>query len=312
MTPLRRSTVLLALGAVSLAVAAPADGQSSAPTSADQCKDGGWKTFTAPAFANQGACITYVKTLGTPAAGNPGAGNGTGQAGAPESPGKSDAAPGQGQGQGHGQGQGEAPGLTAPAAAPSTPAAETVAGTPKLGRSSVAQVESGTVTVKLPGAASFAPVTDGVVPLGATVDATEGKIRVVTALPGGKTQAATFWGGAFTLGQSDTDGRVDIALPEVSRDACAKPGVTAFSAASRKRGKPKAKSSLRSLWVEDRNGKFRTTGSKSVASVRGTTWVTRERCEGTFTYVREGRVDVRNRETGKVTVVTAGHGVLAR
>jgi hypothetical protein len=40
------------------------------PTSANQCKNGGWQTFTAPAFKNQGDCVSYVATKGT----NPGNG----------------------------------------------------------------------------------------------------------------------------------------------------------------------------------------------------------------------------------------------
>jgi YVTN family beta-propeller protein len=30
------------------------------PTNKDQCKNGGWQTFTNPSFQNQGACIKYV------------------------------------------------------------------------------------------------------------------------------------------------------------------------------------------------------------------------------------------------------------
>lgn len=33
---------------------------TTAPTDKDQCKNGGWKTFTDPSFKNQGACISYV------------------------------------------------------------------------------------------------------------------------------------------------------------------------------------------------------------------------------------------------------------
>jgi uncharacterized protein len=32
----------------------------SAPTERDQCKDGGWRTFTDPSFRNQGQCVAYV------------------------------------------------------------------------------------------------------------------------------------------------------------------------------------------------------------------------------------------------------------
>jgi hypothetical protein len=30
------------------------------PTSKDQCKDGGWKSFNNPSFANQGGCVSFV------------------------------------------------------------------------------------------------------------------------------------------------------------------------------------------------------------------------------------------------------------
>jgi hypothetical protein len=35
-----------------------------APTSADQCKKNGWKSFTGLAFKNQGDCVSYVATHG--------------------------------------------------------------------------------------------------------------------------------------------------------------------------------------------------------------------------------------------------------
>lgn len=34
------------------------------PTSKDQCKNGGWKTFTNPSFKNQGDCVSFVATGG--------------------------------------------------------------------------------------------------------------------------------------------------------------------------------------------------------------------------------------------------------
>jgi hypothetical protein len=34
------------------------------PTTKDQCKNGGWKTFTNPAFKNQGDCVSFVATGG--------------------------------------------------------------------------------------------------------------------------------------------------------------------------------------------------------------------------------------------------------
>jgi hypothetical protein len=35
---------------------------SSSPTSKDQCKNGGWQTFTNPSFKNQGDCIQFVNS----------------------------------------------------------------------------------------------------------------------------------------------------------------------------------------------------------------------------------------------------------
>lgn len=38
----------------------PAPTTGTAPTAKAQCKKGGWKTFTNPAFKNQGQCVAYV------------------------------------------------------------------------------------------------------------------------------------------------------------------------------------------------------------------------------------------------------------
>jgi hypothetical protein len=34
--------------------------QASSPTNKDQCKNGGWRQFTNPAFRNQGQCVSFV------------------------------------------------------------------------------------------------------------------------------------------------------------------------------------------------------------------------------------------------------------
>jgi len=41
----------------------PPPAPPTGPTSKDQCKNGGWMTFTNPAFKNQGQCIKYVNSL---------------------------------------------------------------------------------------------------------------------------------------------------------------------------------------------------------------------------------------------------------
>jgi hypothetical protein len=73
-----------------------------------------------------------------------------------------------------------------------------------------------------------------------------------------------------------------------------------------------AKSGSNGLWAQDRHGRFRTRGRNSVATVRGTRWVTRETCTGTLTRVMEGAVDVFDQHKHRTVRVRAGHSYLAR
>jgi hypothetical protein len=59
-------------------------------------------------------------------------------------------------------------------------------------------------------------------------------------------------------------------------------------------------------------GRFRTQGRYSSASVRGTRWVTADRCDGTFTYVEQGEVAVYDIPRRRTIILTAGHSYLAR
>ena len=83
------------------------------------------------------------------------------------------------------------------------------------------------------------------------------------------------------------------------------------------RGGPRALSSARRrpsrrLWAKDDNGRFRTHGRDSVATTRGTVWLTADRCKGTLTRVREGYVRVRHRHSRRSVLVSAGERYLAR
>ena len=75
-----------------------------------------------------------------------------------------------------------------------------------------------------------------------------------------------------------------------------------------KKKRPAAKP-IRSLWGQDDHGRFQTRGSGSVATVRGTRWLTTDTCAGTTTTVTKGAVDVRSRRTGRTRRVTAGHSL---
>ena len=55
-------TIGIATVVVTLYVGASFVGAAKDPKNTDQCKNGGWQTFTNPTFKNQGDCIQYVNT----------------------------------------------------------------------------------------------------------------------------------------------------------------------------------------------------------------------------------------------------------
>jgi hypothetical protein len=173
-------------------------------------------------------------------------------------------------------------------------------GQPEVGVSMGAE-PTGQVTVKLPGA-DKAQTVDGsqVLPIGSVVDTRNGKIALTTALDSqGHTQTATFWGGVFRVGQRG--GYTEITLAG-ARPSCPAAGLAHISRRHKKR----------SLWAQDNHGHYRTRGQNSVATVRGTKWLTEDRCSGTLTRVAHGAVVVKDRHTHRAVVVKAGHSYLAR
>jgi hypothetical protein len=162
---------------------------------------------------------------------------------------------------------------------------------------------SGQVMIKLPGS-DKSEAFDGsqTIPMGSLIDARDGKIELTTALDSqGHTQTATFWGASFRVHQRH--GYTEIRLAG-RRPTCTAAG----SAQIARRKKPQT----RSLWGHDDHGRYRTRGQNSVATVRGTTWVTQESCDGTLTRVIHGAVVVKDRHTHGEVVVKAGHRYLAR
>jgi hypothetical protein len=67
--------------------------------------------------------------------------------------------------------------------------------------------------------------------------------------------------------------------------------IASFSLGS---GRPPATARASGPWAKDQHGRFRTRGRNSVATVRGTRWLTRETSAGTLTRVAEGAVEVRD------------------
>jgi streptogramin lyase len=197
------------------------------------------------------------------------------------------------------------PALEPPAVAVLPPAA------PVLGQSVNVAPVTGTVRVKPPGAEDYSPLAAGAsIPVGALVDAREGRVELRTALRQGKTQTGTFWGSIFKVRQRrDGRGMTDLVLRGGSFASC--PGSQARRSAvaqtAAKRGKV-----VRRLWGKDRHARFRTHGRDSVATVRGTVWSTVDRCDGTLTRVKEGKVLVRDLRAKRSVLLRAGRSYLAR
>jgi hypothetical protein len=205
-----------------------------------------------------------------------------------------------------------APVAPAPAAipAPVAPAPLPVA-PPVIGKTMVVAPVAGVVKVQAPGGSGFTALTAGSsVPVGAVVDTRAGTVQLTSAVSGGKTQDGTFRGALFQVRQSAKGtGMTDLVLRGGNFSVCPR--------ASRARGRAAAvqrrrKPPVRRLWGSDKGGRFRTHGRNSVATVRGTRWVTTDTCAGTRTTVTEGAVSVRDLNRRKTVLVRAGKSYLAR
>jgi hypothetical protein len=192
--------------------------------------------------------------------------------------------------------------------APTTPSTAGVpAAPPVLGQTVNAEVRSGTVTVKLPGAPGYVALTDLTsLPVGSILDTREGSITLNTALSGGATQSAIFHGGLFEVRQPQGAGGLTELVLRGALTGCSSGVARAAAVSKKKKRKPP-----RRLWGSDSKGKFRTRGGNSVATVRGTAWYVEDRCDGTLTRVSKGSVSVYDRGRHRTVVVRAGHSYLA-
>ena len=160
----------------------------------------------------------------------------------------------------------------------------------------------GTVKVKLPGTNTFVELDDArQVPVGTVIDTLKGRVTLVAASNrSGGTATATFYDGIFKLGQSK-GAKPTTSLKLVEKLSCGRRGRA--SAAARKK--------KRRLWGNG-SGKFRTDGSYSSATVRGTKWMVQDSCTSTLTKVAIGTVTVRDFVKRKTVVVRARKQYIAR
>jgi hypothetical protein len=176
-------------------------------------------------------------------------------------------------------------------------------GSPAPGKTVNALPVSGTVKIRLPGSNKFVVLGAGQqLPLGTTVDTTKGRVTLVAASDtSGGTAQADFYDGVFKIGQTRGSKRTTT-LKLVEKLSCGRGG-KASAAAKRKK--------KRRLWG-DGSGRFRTDGSFSSATVRGTRWMVQDGCTSTLTRVARGSVTVRDFVKKKNVVVKAGKKYVAR
>jgi hypothetical protein len=200
-------------------------------------------------------------------------------------------------------------------------APQTVDDLPKPGFASSVNVQelSGQVLVGVRGAAAvagrarasqkgikFVPLSEArQIPVGSFLDTRRGSVRLQSARGRrGTRQNGDFSAGLFQVLQSRRGkGLTDVALKGASFASCRRAG----------RGKrASAAGSIRRRLRSSARGRFRTRGRHSAATVRGTAWLTADRCDGTLTKVTRGKVAVRDFRRRKTVIVRAGKSYLAR
>jgi hypothetical protein len=190
---------------------------------------------------------------------------------------------------------------------------------PELGKTVTASVVKGEVLIKLPSGSArasqkgtdFVPLTEArSIPVRSILDTTGGTVALRSARNrAGKTQSGKFSDGVFQVLQSRkrrAKGLTELRL---------KGSAAEFRRCDDKSGSGSAKASLtrrqiRRLRARAR-GRYRTGSRYSAATVRGTTWTVTDRCDGTLTTVKRGKVAVRDFRLQKTIVVGAGKQYLA-
>lgn len=178
---------------------------------------------------------------------------------------------------------------------------------PVLGSSVNVAPVSGIALVRTPGSAHSRRLLAGrTIPLGSFVDARRGKVLVRAANSRrGRLQPGQFSFGAFTIRQ--ILGRApltELRTQGGSFVGCAAAATSSPLAGASVRRRP------RRLWGNAR-GRFRTRGRYAAATVRGTIWLTIDRCDGTLVIVKQGVVSVSDLVAHRTVRVSAGHSYFA-
>lgn len=187
-----------------------------------------------------------------------------------------------------------------------------VVGAPVAGKRVVVAKVSGVVRIQRPGGKFKVLGPAESIPVGSTIDVAKGRVALTAAITKtGKVPASTpsaeFYAGIFQIKQQAATKAAELVLKGASfakKCAAPKKGRSARAARSSKRV-------VRRLWGNG-TGRFTSRGRYSGSTVRGTIWLTEDRCDGTLTRVKKGSVTVKDFRARRSVVVRAGRSYLAR
>jgi hypothetical protein len=173
-----------------------------------------------------------------------------------------------------------------------------VAPLPLLGQSVNAEPASGYAFIQQPNSKFHFPLNEGVqAPVGTTLDATHGAVRLSLATTGGAVQTGLFRGGVFQVSQpgaGNQGGSADLTvltLLGTLEKTCAE-------------GVPnEVRSSVQ--------GNFQIDGRYASITASDADWIVSDGCNGTLVKVLRGTVTIRDLLLGTTTTVTAGQTYLA-
>jgi hypothetical protein len=144
------------------------------------------------------------------------------------------------------------------------------------------------------------------IPVGSFLDTTRGTVELVSATGrGSRTQSGQFSAGLFQVLQSrarKAKGLTELRMKGGSFKRCGAAGRRATAALSRRR--------VRQLRANV-HGRYQTRSRGSAATARGTIWTATDRCDGTLTSVKRGRVAVRDFRRKRTVIVRAGKSYFA-
>lgn len=158
---------------------------------------------------------------------------------------------------------------------------------PVTGQLALASPSQGNVLIRTPVETDFRRLDQTeAIPIGSELDTRAGKVTIITTRNrrGSSTQSAKFYDGRFQLRQSDGKKPLTTARLSGELEGCTGAGLDPAA-----KGKTKNKKG-RSLFGSG-SGRFRTSGNSGSATVRGTTWLVEDRCDGsTFIRVDSSRI----------------------